>query len=500
MRAAALVALVLTAVVSGAFLAQRQGFPHDEHAGLFPLCEGCHLAVESGDSAAHYPEAALCARCHDGVDAARVTWAGPQQVLTNLRFDHEVHARAVADSGGLACETCHAPGGEPMAVVRALNTTCLGCHAHRATDHLIDADCATCHVPLAATALPAERILELPIPPSHERDDFLPVEHGALARAEVESCQTCHTRERCTSCHVNSALVPAIAAIPPAGAALAIPRFTASYPVPSSHQTPGWIEEHGTGASVESCSTCHTRDDCETCHRVRAPRIVAALPARREVEAPGVVTLSTVAPRSHASPGFPRNHGSLAATALTSCTTCHAREMCSECHDRSALADIAPADAPRAPAPTPVADTVERVRRAADPETRFHPATFLLRHSTSAYGRRLECANCHDVRVFCRDCHIQGGLATTGGTGRLRTAFHDAEPLWLLRHARAARQGLESCTACHSQRDCLQCHSTIGAFRINPHGDGFDARRAQDRNPVICFACHLADPLARGGS
>ena len=190
----------------------------------------------------------------------------------------------------------------------------------------------------------------------------------------------------------------------------------------------------------------------------------------------------------------------LAATALTSCTNCHTREMCSECHDRAALADIAAADAPRAPAPTPVADTVERVRRAVDPETRFHPATFLLRHSTSAYGRRLECANCHDVRVFCRDCHIQGGLATTGGTGRLRTAFHDAEPLWLLRHARAARQGLESCTACHSQRDCLQCHSTIGAFRINPHGDGFDARRAQDRNPVICFACHLADPLARGGS
>ena len=59
-------------------------------------CEGCHLAMESADSAAHYPAASLCARCHDGVDAPRVTWAGPAQVLTNLRFDHEVHARAVA--------------------------------------------------------------------------------------------------------------------------------------------------------------------------------------------------------------------------------------------------------------------------------------------------------------------------------------------------------------------------------------------------------------------
>jgi hypothetical protein len=82
--------------------------------------------------------------------------------------------------------------------------------------------------------------------------------------------------------------------------------------------------------------------------------------------------------------------------------------------------------------------------------------------------------------------------------GRLDPGFHDAEPFWLLRHARAARQGLESCTSCHTQRDCLQCHSQIGAFQISPHGPNFDARRAQRRNPTICFACHVSDPL-RGG-
>jgi hypothetical protein len=122
----------------------------------------------------------------------------------------------------------------------------------------------------------------------------------------------------------------------------------------------------------------------------------------------------------------------------------------------------------------------------------------MLRHSSTAYGRRLECSNCHDAKAFCQDCHRQAGIATAGG-GRLRTALHDAEPLWLLRHGAAARQGLESCTTCHTQRNCLQCHSEIGAFRINPHGPGFDARRAHAKNPVICFACHLADPLGGSG-
>jgi hypothetical protein len=281
--------------------------------------------------------------------------------------------------------------------------------------------------------------------------------------------------------------------MPAAAPALAIPSYAARYPTPASHRGAAWIENHGGEASVESCSTCHTRDSCETCHRASQPRIVEALPARRDGGGPGVVALTNRAPESHTSPDFARNHGTHAATTMSSCTTCHTRETCGACHERAAQSDAA--ESPAAAMRAPVADTLEGPQRTAGVTSRFHPATFMLRHSSSAYGRRLECANCHDVRVFCRDCHTQTGLSTAGGTGRLRSAFHDAEPLWLLRHARAARQGLESCTACHSQRDCLQCHSQLGAFRINPHGDGFDARRAAQRNAVICFACHIADPL-----
>jgi hypothetical protein len=143
---------------------------------------------------------------------------------------------------------------------------------------------------------------------------------------------------------------------------------------------------------------------------------------------------------------------------------------------------------PPSPAPAPGAATMPRSPRG------FHPPNYVLRHSAEAYGRRLDCASCHNTQLFCRDCHVSSGR---GATGRLGPGYHDAEPVWLLRHGQAARQTLESCTSCHTQRDCMQCHSQLGAFRVSPHGPNFDARRAQRANPQICRACHLGDPLVR---
>ncbi len=125
----------------------------------------------------------------------------------------------------------------------------------------------------------------------------------------------------------------------------------------------------------------------------------------------------------------------------------------------------------------------------------FHPDNFVARHASASFGGASECASCHDSERFCRNCHVQAGL---GSVGRLGTGYHDAEPVWLLRHGQAARQGLESCASCHRQTECLQCHSQTGAFRISPHAPGFDARRAWERNPVICTACHLRSPFGNG--
>jgi hypothetical protein len=132
--------------------------------------------------------------------------------------------------------------------------------------------------------------------------------------------------------------------------------------------------------------------------------------------------------------------------------------------------------------------TGERVTR------RYHVANFVSTHAPQAYSRETDCSSCHSLEAFCRDCHRQIGLAATGNTRS--TVFHNAQPLWLIQHGRAARQDLKSCTTCHQQTYCMQCHSDLGA-RNNPHGPQFDAARMASKNPRICLYCHFTNPLAK---
>lgn len=542
-RRLSLLAALLGSVLAGTLLGsqagrEQAGFPHAEHARLFPLCIGCHEGVPSGDRAEFYPDPSLCAQCHDGERQPRVEWAGPRPLLTNLDFSHPQHDRAAGEV--VRCETCHTPEGGPrMQVTLAEADRCFACHeAHPAQDHLVDATCTNCHLPLAETRFTLNRVQDLPEPQTHQDPLFLAEVHGTLAAQDPTRCATCHTRELCTACHVDVPAVPTIAQLPPRGAALELPAFTASYPVPASHLDPLWEVRHGRAmTSPAECSTCHTRNGCETCHSepgTRTAGIVAQLPASAAVEAPGVV-LARRAPESHASPWFAMRHGEVAATRRETCSSCHAQQtFCTTCHlpvaasalpagtagerrpETAATARLAGRGAP-APALARAATAADSVRlraaaaarihvphearaqrapapRAARRATEFHPAGFSTNHAAAAYGRRLDCAQCHEQRTFCRDCHTEAGFQARG---RLGQGYHDAEPVWLLRHGQAARQTLESCTTCHAQRDCLQCHSQLGAFRVNPHRSDFDARRAQRRNPAICFACHANDPVER---
>lgn len=445
---------------------RTERFPHELHARMFPACASCHEGVETGDMTAYYPSPQMCANCHDGVIEPTVEWTGPREYVNNLVFEHTHHEAQVIlrDGEPLGCERCHTPAGaQRMVIERANPETCLSCHAHQAQDHFVDASCQTCHVSFVESGLPPARLAALPLPADHQVPGFILEGHGAAAMARTQACAVCHTQDRCTSCHVNAVDVPQIAAIPAAPANWTLPMYAAHYPVPASHLTRDWIQQHGEPASRQQCATCHTRDDCVACHVPPGPDVIATLPARADVQAPGAVTLRQM-PLSHASRWFDREHAALAASQPGSCQACHAQRFCTDCHE------------------APVNPT-------------YHPRNFAQQHSSQAYARRMECSTCHEVRTFCRSCHIEQGM---GATGRLTAGFHDAEPLWLLRHARAARQGLESCTSCHVQRDCMQCHTEIGAFQISPHGPNFDARRAQQRNPVICFACHVTDPLANG--
>lgn len=435
-------------------------FPHAKHQGLFPLCQGCHQGIPTGQAAEAYPQPSLCAECHDGVDRARVNWLAAEPVSGPLDFEHPRHVREVASAGepDVACASCHVdPRGPSMSVVALDAERCLECHGAPDDSHLEPGSaCADCHRPLAAVDGGDHRFLSLPLPDAHDGRDFLLGVHGEEAMAAVNRCATCHIQDQCAGCHVDAALEP-IPQVPSAPAHWNVPLIPASYPVPASHQSDAFERTHGSPEPrAVDCSTCHTRDDCAACHIAPLPASAAALQERPQVRAPGV-GLEDRLPDSHDTPFFLSSHAVLAATGPESCGSCHSQSYCAECHD-----------APRSPG--------------------YHPPSFGLRHSAAVGTQAMECSNCHNTAAFCRECHVEVGMESVG---RLGAGYHDAEPVWLIRHGAAARQGMEQCASCHEQKDCMQCHSSLGAFKVSPHGPDFDPVRAQEKNPWICRACHL---------
>ena len=471
----ALAVALATAVLGGGLAAisapqqeEAEPFPHLDHQGLFPLCTGCHQGVPEGDSARYFPGEDSCVRCHDGVEEERVEWEVPAPRTDLLAFDHQTHATEVLDEveEALECASYHVDEAGPrLAVVDLAPGRCLTCHDEDPDDHLSAAsDCASCHRPLAEAATGEERLATLSTPADHEAGDFL-LTHDPETDAGLGRCVTCHVQERCTSCHVDSALEP-IPAMPAAPVLWRLPEMTAEYPIPAEHETGDFEATHGRPAPVAAdCSTCHTQDDCSACHLAPLPPSAESLPSRAEPDVPARaqvgggpgVGLEARLPGSHESPFFMEGHAAVAAAQGPSCSSCHSESYCADCHDSA-----------RAPG--------------------YHPSDFALRHAAAAGSASMECANCHNVQAFCRQCHVESGL---GSVGRLGAGYHDAEPLWLLRHGQGARQGLEQCASCHTQRECLQCHSETGAFKVSPHGPDFDAERARERNPWICSACHL---------
>ncbi len=471
--------------VAAAADAERRddAFGHAAHDGLFPLCSGCHLGAETGDLEALYPDPETCVACHDGVTEELVVWDGPTPLETNLAFDHREHIDWTAEAGdsALVCADCHGDPGEAILADPVLDAaTCLSCHEDPSDDegHFVQADCSTCHVSAARSTLGPERWAAIPLPVDHAPDSFLArpeggAVHGLLAAGNDVGarCTTCHVQDQCASCHVNAERVPEITGLPPAAPGDSrFPPITAAYPLPASHETAryAWAHTVRVDPAGEDCATCHTVESCTTCHIDPLPEPIEGLVHADATAAPGTA-VTGAPPPSHDSPFFPERHGALAASAGgpnggESCATCHAPEsFCAACHERQA-----------------------------DGGLRYHDPAYVIGHAADAAWNVSECSTCHNPVVFCRACHQESGLQSSG---RLGPGYHDAEPLWLFRHPQAARQQLETCTSCHTQNDCLQCHSQVGAFQISPHGPDFDARTAWERNPVVCRACHLNNPI-----
>ena len=472
-------------------------FPHARHAKLFPTCSGCHAGVMSGDAARTFPSTAQCAQCHDGQRQRLVVWAPPvSRGAGLLNFSHIRHAVDAAPDA--TCAACHGTTGEQspwMNVGRAAQKGCVSCHAQNAPEHYASANtCATCHRTLAeATGLSDARISALPRPASHAQQDFA-LAHGSAVKLGTASCATCHARESCARCHVDAGRSASIKSL---AADARVARLAASrapaYPVPPDHRADDFDRGHGASARANTarCAVCHARASCATCHTGDgAARVLAQLPDAAEARGrgvqlklladpgrPGVAVGRARArawmPQPHAADstrrvrvhaiGFARTHGPSAAAEALGCQGCHAQSFCKDCH------------------------VGEKIGRRS-----YHEANFMTRHASSAYGRDVECSTCHNTAAFCRSCHQQAGLASQGN-GR-SAGYHNAQPLWLQEHGRAARQELNSCATCHQQRYCMQCHSDLG-WRISPHGPNFDAARYASRNRQQCLRCHFKDPL-----
>jgi hypothetical protein len=350
-----------------------------------------------------------------------------------------------------------------MRVQLAVVKNCFDCHGIAAA-HLEapDTACATCHVPLVqAVRLTREEVGDFPVPESHRASGFAAGGHGKLARAGTPiaaSCATCHARDFCTECHVNAPEVPAIQALAPDPRSLA---HAAELEAPASHRDPAFLRRHGGQARKEAarCAVCHTQESCVACH-TGSPASVQAIPAAGPGRGRGA-TIRRERPTSHGL-DFSELHAEPASARPQSCSACHARPECLSCH-RPEAADAAPG---------------------------YHPAGFLTSHPAAAYTRESSCSDCHNQGQFCANCHLNAGLVSPG---RLRGAgYHDAKQSFLLNHGQAARQNLESCVSCHSERDCLTCHSATGGRRFNPHGPGFDPGTLRRKNPSMCTACHGA--------
>jgi len=464
---------------TGALLAAAvavEPFPHEDHSKLFVRCQTCHPgAAQPGQS--FWPAAADCASCHDGTIEKEVPWTPRTEPLpSNLRFTHEAHARVFTQEQRrdttLTCTECHsAPGAKWMSVQREVMDNCFACHEVR-TAHF-DAQpgkCATCHVPFSEmpSGVTAARVATWKAPTSHESADFQ-AEHGDLAAPVVvngtsyqvsPACATCHAREYCVTCHVNAPEVPEIQALRPDPRSLAMKE--GKIEAPASHEEPAFLTTHGRKLSRKQlmlkCGTCHTATSCEACHQV-PPQQVRLL----AVAGPGRGTGATVTrarPSTHGK-NFTDGHAALASGSPQTCAGCHVQEQCLQCH-----------------------------RPNAGGQGTFHPADYISRHPVAAYSRETSCADCHNPGQFCQTCHAQNGIVARGTFIGGQATYHDGNPTFAVGHGPAARQGLETCVSCHTEKDCMVCHASFGGRRFSPHGPNFPAEKLRKANPQMCLACH----------
>jgi predicted CXXCH cytochrome family protein len=384
-------------------------------------CIGCH----AHSAPSHLAESSRCTTCH--VPLARATALSETTIAKFPKPSSHAAPDFITAHGPLAagsiasCATCHT------------RESCAGCHVNAATLGPIAALASDARVARILAGKP----IVYPVPPSHRLTDFATT-HGALARANIQTCATCHAQPSCLACHTGPLGARVIDALPQAGPGGAP---GVQLRAPRAVPPPAWPPVGGAAPQIHFAAM------------VLAP--VDTPPPSPVTAGGGPTQVVRVHPLD-----FVRTHGPIAASGRLNCAGCHQQSFCSTCHQGAG-------------------------------ERRYHPFNFVARHASEAYARETKCASCHNTEVFCRSCHRDIGIGA--GSKRRSGTAHAGQPLWLLQHGEAARRGMQSCASCHQQTDCMQCHSAFGS-RVSPHGPDFDAKAMQKRNPTLCSYCHIGPP------
>lgn len=175
-------------------------------------CRRCHAIDRRRPDRPEAPGAppARCVACHAGMKAGQGAAAVARVDIptARIKFDHGAHRRV-----GVGCRECHgdlAAEGVGLATRAQLPdmALCTRCHDGKRADER----CTTCHLTRGGgrieTDFPGGKL----VPSGALRGDdahgpTFGTDHGGVARADTDYCESCHRRSECIDCH-QSAMKP----------------------------------------------------------------------------------------------------------------------------------------------------------------------------------------------------------------------------------------------------------------------------------------------------
>jgi hypothetical protein len=213
---------------------------------------------------------------------------------------------------------------------------------------------------------------------------------------------------------------------------------------------------------AQRCEQCHAsrweQGSCDTCHPARAEGMLKV-----ELDRGKLVPMGGHGGDDHRA-GWQKDHGKAAGLRESRCRACHTVRSCDNCH------------------------------RGVFRRLQIHPEDWELSHPGAARAGLQDCDKCHRSQSMCLNCHRQTKVAESSPDLSPNLRLHP-QGYGMGRHSSDARRNLRSCTACHTEGDCIRCHGATGIGLGNsPHPSGFRKRCGllKDRNKRPCLKCHPA--------